>query len=177
MAAGMIGVNGAELRYEVAGVGETVVVLHGGPGIGYDYLAPELRQLFSDRYRLVFYDQRGGGRSSGAEDPARLNIGTFVEDWECVLDSMGIECAILMGHSFGELLAIQCAVRNPPRVKALLLVEGDPACRSSWRRFAEVIGSRSDPTRDDAAAAIHVIEGWDAKPEWVARYYELRLRP
>jgi len=43
-----------------------LLFLHGGPGVSHDYMLPQMLQLASD-YRLIFYDQRGGGRSR-AED-------------------------------------------------------------------------------------------------------------
>jgi pimeloyl-ACP methyl ester carboxylesterase len=173
----MIEAKGAALRYEIAGVGEPIVVLHGGPGIGFDYLAPELTQLFSDRFQLVLYDQRGSGQSTGAADPTLLNIEAFVDDVECVFRALGLERAILMGHSFGGLLALHCAIRNPERVKGLVLVESDPASKALWSRFTEVVERRANPSSAAAEiAAIQATDGWRAKSELVARHFELALR-
>ena len=51
----------ARLQIREIGAGPSIVVLHGGPDFGYDYLLPELDRL-AERFRLVYYDQRGRGR-------------------------------------------------------------------------------------------------------------------
>ena len=54
----------AKLFCHVMGSGEPVIVLHGGPRLSFDYLLPQMGQFAKGR-RLIFYDQRGSGKSEG----------------------------------------------------------------------------------------------------------------
>src|SRR5262245_7739112 len=99
--------------------GTPVVVLHGGPAAHHDYLLPAFGRL-ADTFRLVLYDQRGGGRSRTAGD-VPLDFDTQVEDVEAVIRSLGVEKAQVVGYSFGGLIAMVFAARHPDRVDKLAL--------------------------------------------------------
>lgn len=53
-----IEVEGARLFGRVVGSGQPLLVVHGGPGMSHDYLAPQLIESFKDAYQLIFYDQK-----------------------------------------------------------------------------------------------------------------------
>jgi proline iminopeptidase len=99
------------------GAGFPVVLLHGGPGLS-DYMG----QLDAEThgYRAIRYQQRGMAPSS-FEGP--LTVARHVADAVAVLDSLGIDRAIIGGHSWGGHLAEQVAVAHPDRVAALLLID------------------------------------------------------
>jgi proline iminopeptidase len=84
-----------------------MMVLHGGPGAHHDYLLPQLLSLaaLGDGFELIFYDQRGGGRSK-TDDPAPITVHTHVADCAAVSDELGITGAALVGYSWGALLAM-----------------------------------------------------------------------
>ena len=174
---GIIRVPGANLVYQTEGSGETVVVLHGGPGIGYEYLRPELTRLLSDSVRLSFFDQRASGGSTGADDASRLNIHQFVSDLERVREALQQEQVVFLAHSFGGLLAMYYAIEYPDRVKALLLIEPDPASKVLWNRHEEVTQARQTTAERNELAAIRTIDGWRRLPELVAQYFQISLRP
>ena len=76
--------DGVHLGYRKIGNGpRTVVVLHGGPGFTMDYLAEDLTPL-ADTHTVVFYDQRGTGRSTLVSDAAALDAQRFADDLEAV---------------------------------------------------------------------------------------------
>ena len=81
-----------------------LLVLHGGPGASHDYLLPQMLELASD-YRLIFYDQRGGGRSR-AEDRTPVTWRTHVEDLAALVRELSLEPLTLVGYSWGGLLAL-----------------------------------------------------------------------
>lgn len=174
---GSITVERANLRYEILGAGKPVIVLHGGPGIGYRYLLPELKELLCDRAQLVFYDQRASGESTGADAPELLTMPIFMEDLERVYAALGIGRAILLGHSFGGLLAMHYAISYSQRVGGLILVDSDPASKTLWSRHRECVQGKQAQEDRDAILAIHGIEEWRGRPELVARYFELVLKP
>jgi proline iminopeptidase len=94
-----------------------MMVLHGGPGASHDYLLPQLLALsgLGDGFELVFYDQRGGGRSR-TDDPTPITVDTHVGDFEAVCAELGTLGAPLVGYSWGALLAlhIMTALRRRP---------------------------------------------------------------
>jgi proline iminopeptidase len=85
-----------------------LLVLHGGPGAQHDYLLPQLLAL-ADRYELIFYDQRGGGRSR-TDDRAPITWWTHVTDLAQVARELAGPPLSLVGYSWGGLLALLYAV-------------------------------------------------------------------
>jgi len=80
---GYVDAHGVFIYYKSFGCGPPLLVLHGGPGASHDYLLPHLVPL-ARRNRLVFIDERGGGKSPKLENPAQYTVETMVEDIEAV---------------------------------------------------------------------------------------------
>lgn len=97
-------------RYGTAGA-TPLVVLHGGPGAHHDYLLPQLLSLaeLGRGFDLVFYDQRGGGRSK-TDDPTPVTVDVHVADCAAVMTELGVDGAPLCGYSWGALLAMHVVV-------------------------------------------------------------------
>ena len=127
--------EGIDLHHFEQGEGEPVLVLHGGPG--YPFAQPlEALEPLTDEFRFHYYDQRGCGRSSRPLDrmpPGNPMQGfalagkTFglaeqLADIERIRRVLGTEQLIVMGHSFGALLAALYAAEFPEHVRALILV-------------------------------------------------------
>ena len=140
--------DGVRLYYRMVGVGpDTVVALHGGPGLTMEYFAEDLTSL-AERRTLLFYDQRGTGRSSLVSDAAALDARRFAEDLEAIRRHFGLEQLTLLGHSWGAGVAALYAARYPDRVGGLLLVGGMPLRRSEWdRTFQELDANRDSAMR------------------------------
>lgn len=85
-----------------------LLFLHGGPGASLDYMLPQMLALASD-YRLIFYDQRGGGRSK-SDDRAPVTWKTHVEDLAALVRELALEPLTLVGYSWGGLLALLYAI-------------------------------------------------------------------
>ena len=97
-------VRGIELFERRIGSGPEVVVLHGGPGAQHDYLLPGFDRLAHGR-TLIYYDQRGGGRSPVTRD-VPVGWREHVHDLEALRDVWGLEQLHLCGYSWGALLAM-----------------------------------------------------------------------
>ncbi len=111
----------ARLFYRALGEGPPVLVLHGGPAMEHSYLLPGLEPLARER-RLVFYDQRGSGRSEAPLDSASITLENFLADIDSVRAALGHERVTLLGHSWGGLLAVLYASSRPERVRSLVLM-------------------------------------------------------
>lgn len=118
-----IEVGGVHLHAQSVGdpANPAIVVLHGGPGADHRSLLP-LRAL-SDTYHVTFYDQRGAGLSERVQ-PGALTLETHLEELEGVLDLVSPDApAILIGHSWGAMLASAFLGEAPERVAAAVLIE------------------------------------------------------
>jgi proline iminopeptidase len=123
-AEGTVPAEGIELYYRSVGSGTPVITVHGGPGLGHAYLRPGMDAL-ADRFRVVYYDQRGSGRSE-LGDPDRVMLAGGIEDLKALVDGLGIERANLVGHSFGADLVALFASRHPDRVASMVLANPGP---------------------------------------------------
>src|SRR5262252_8933105 len=88
------------------GHGHPTIVLHGGPDFDHAYLLPDLDRL-QDVLRLVYYDQRGRGRSADNVEPQRVSLSSDVEDIETVRRYFKLDGPVLLGHSWGTVLALE----------------------------------------------------------------------
>jgi proline iminopeptidase len=144
--AGHIPVDGARLYYRTLGQGRPIVVLHGGPDFDQQYLLPELDRL-AESFRLVYYDQRGRGRSTGTVAPDDVGIASEVADLESVRRHLAAESVAVLGHSWGGVLAMEYAVRHLDRVSHLILLNSAPGSAEDWSTLREHI-LRARPAGD-----------------------------
>lgn len=116
-----------------------LVLLHGGPGAHHDYLLPQMLRL-AERYDLLTYDQRGGGRSK-PDGLGVVTAQTQVDDLAAVVDELATGPLHLVGYSWGGLLAMLHAidadgaggVRRAPA--SLTLIDPAPISRAHRAAF------------------------------------------
>jgi proline-specific peptidase len=117
---GTISVDGHRVWYRCVGRdGIPLLVLHGGPGAGHDYLEP-LEGLATGR-RVVFYDQLGCGRSDQPDDLSLWRMERFVAEVSQVRDALGLKLVHLLGQSWGGWLGIEYMLSHPRGVVSLVL--------------------------------------------------------
>src|SRR5215213_1379954 len=144
-----VGVRGVELFVRRIGAGPAAVVLHGGPGAHHDYLLPAFDALAGGR-ELVYYDQRGGGRSAVARD-VPVGWTEHVADLEALRGTWAMDRLTLVGYSWGGLLAMLYALAHPSRVAKLALVSPAPSWRAAREQFERVFTHRNlDPSFQEA---------------------------
>jgi len=102
------------------GRGEWLVLLHGLASQAHiwDLVAPQL----VDSFRVIAIDQRGHGLSDKPD--TGYDFASMTHDLDQMLTVLGIERAVLIGHSWGGNVAVQYAVDHPERVSGLVLVDG-----------------------------------------------------
>lgn len=124
-------VNGVRLFFDVEGAGlvpdgvrmrvkPTLILLHGGPGMDHSGYKPRFSQL-ADIAQVVYLDHRGNGRS----DPGPRETWTLAQwgdDVHAFCEALGIERPIVMGASFGGVVAMAYATRHPEHPAKLILV-------------------------------------------------------
>jgi 3-oxoadipate enol-lactonase len=112
--------SGVTLAGEDAGEGTPVVLLHGLTATR-RYVVMGSRALERSGHRVVTYDARGHGASTGAEDPDAYDYDDLVEDLRAVMDDRGIDRAVLVGASMGAHTAVRMALDHPERVAGLVI--------------------------------------------------------
>jgi pimeloyl-ACP methyl ester carboxylesterase len=97
----------------------TVLLLHGGPGFDHSVMTHTLAPL-SDVAQLVLLDHRGQGRSDG-DDPAQWNLDRWVPDIAEFCEAIELERPIILGQSFGGVVALAVAARYPDLPSKLIV--------------------------------------------------------
>ena len=136
---------GVELHYRSAGAGTPAVLLSGGPGFTIDYMVP-VGDFLPAGYRCIFFEQRGTGKSRPASvSPASLTLQTAIEDLEALRLHLQQDRLLLVGHSWGGMLAMAYAVAHPDHVDRLILIgSGGPTLEfAQW--FGDNIEARLRP--------------------------------
>jgi len=170
-------VRGVSLFERRIGEGPPTVVLHGGPGAHHDYLLPGFDAL-ADGRSLIYYDQRGGGRSPVARE-VPVGWREHVADLEALRRLWGIERLSIAGYSWGGLLGILYAIEHPERVDRLALVSPAPLWREARERFEREFARRNlDPALQSARAALREsgLRERDAEA-YARRVFELSVVP
>lgn len=110
---------GGSLGGWIAGAGPPTLLLHGGPGLSFEYL-DELGDELATDFRVAAYQQRG-------LEPSTLRgpftVAQAVDDAIAVLDGLQWERALLVGHSWGGQLALRLAAGHPDRLLGALAVD------------------------------------------------------
>ena len=99
--------------------GLPALFLHGGPGVG---LNPNYRRFFDPEfYRVVLLDQRGAGRSTPHAELEENTTWDIVEDLEKLRLHLDVDKWVIMGGSWGSLLALAYAITYPDSVRGMII--------------------------------------------------------
>ncbi|MEJ7623512.1 MAG: alpha/beta hydrolase [Pyrinomonadaceae bacterium] len=134
--------DGVRLFYKVVGSGTDVVVaVHGGPGNSMESILPDLEPLARKR-TVIYYDQRGNGRSDLIKDYKKLAIAYHVTDLETVRKHFKLDKMILLGNSWGGLLISYYAAAHPDRIERMILHNPAPPTMGFLNEMADEVGAR-----------------------------------
>ena len=97
---GRVPVDGASLYVRDVGKGPAIIVLHGGPDFDSGYFLPDMDAL-AKSYRLIYYDQRGRGKSADGVRPEDVTLASDIEDLDAVRRYYHLDAPVLLGHSWG----------------------------------------------------------------------------
>lgn len=121
-----ISVNNTQLHVEAFGNPDDpmVVFLHGGPGADYRN-GLNVKNLLTNHYYVVFYDQRGSGLSQ-RQPKDSYNIDVMLDDLTAVIQhfrSSSTQKVFLFGHSWGAMLATAYLNKYPAAIRGAILAE------------------------------------------------------
>jgi pimeloyl-ACP methyl ester carboxylesterase len=133
---------GVRLAGETAGDGPPVVLLHGLTATR-RYVVMGSRSLERSRHRVISYDARGHGRSSGSQPAGRYGYEDLTDDLLAILDAQDVDRAVLAGVSMGAHTLLRFALDHPQRVAGLVVITPgfragplDPARLAHWDALA-----------------------------------------
>lgn len=122
--------DGVRLWFDVEGAGlvaddermrtrPTILLLHGGPGMDHSAFKPEFAVL-AQVGQVIYYDHRGQGRSD-ARTPDEWQLDVWADDVVRLCDALDIEHPVVVGNSFGGMVAMHYAARHPAHPARLVL--------------------------------------------------------
>ena len=118
--------GGVTIWYEVRGTstGRPLVMVNGGPGFDHTYvLCSDAWDAIARGRRVVFYDQRGNGRSSALRKGQSCTLGDQIADLDTLRRQLGAASIDLLGHSWGGYLVMAYAARHPDHVAHLIIAD------------------------------------------------------
>jgi proline-specific peptidase len=143
-----------------SGEGDEVILgLHGGPGGNHRSLRP-LQAIGDEGLEVVLYDQLGGGQSDNPGDDGLWTMQTFVSEFALLVDALELGRVHLLGQSWGGMLALECALAHPGKIKSLVLCDTMASTQAGLDGYAEVLAGASTAARA-AVAANHAFEPGD----------------
>jgi proline iminopeptidase len=148
---GYIDVQDGKLFYSSFGKGDPIIVVHGGPGLDQGYLLPQMLELAKD-HELIFYDQRGSGRSLEASiEPKYASSEQFAQDLEMLRLKLGLKKITLVGHSWGGFLSMSYAIKYPNNVSSLILIGSTPPDYKGQKAFSDEFNKRTQLIKNNIA--------------------------
>lgn len=171
-----IRIGNVSLYAREIGRGRPLIVLHGGPDFDHTYLLPDFDR-FAEAFRLLYYDQRGRGKSAEGVRASDVTMASEVDDLDKVRQHFQLASAAILGHSWGAVLALEYALHHPDRVSHLILMNPAPASAadvSILRRFyLQKVGS-------DMARQLVIVKSAayiEGDPEAVSARYRIHFKP
>lgn len=162
--AGLV-VDGPRLRSK-----PVAFLIHGGPGSDHSSYKPTFSVL-SQKMQLVYFDHRGQGRSArGAKETYTLD--NNVEDMEALRQYLGLDKIVVLGSSYGGMVALSYAVRYPQHVSHLIVI-ATAADSRFLTRGKEILAERG--TQEQKAIAQRLWDGAFENEEQLREYFQVMM--
>jgi proline iminopeptidase len=172
-------INGTRIFFDVEGMGyvpegpslkqkPVCFVLHGGPGGDHTGFKPTMSPL-SEYMQLIYIDNRGSGQSDRGPQ-STYTLENNIDDLEELRNYLGLDKVVLLGHSYGGMVAQSFAVKYPDSVQGLILITTSPSFE--FIEKAMKIVSEIGTTEQQAMAQLV----WDAafeSHEQLSKYYQV----
>jgi proline iminopeptidase len=172
---GRVAAGKTSLYVRDVGTGSPIIVLHGGPDFDTRYLLPDFDRL-ADAFHLIYYDQRGRGKSADDVRPDDVSLASDVDDVDRVRQHFHLESATVLGHSWGAVLALEYALRYPTRVSRLILMNPAPTSKADYlvlrKAYTQRLGADFDRQREIMAGTAYK----EGDPDTVTARYRLHFK-
>jgi pimeloyl-ACP methyl ester carboxylesterase len=150
----------------------TLLLLHGGPGFDHSSFKPQFSAL-ADVAQVVYLDHRGNGRSD-AGDRDSWNLASWGDDVRAFCEALEIERPVVLGQSFGGMVAMSYATRHPDHPGKLVL--SSTTARTRLDRICATFRRLGGPEAEDAARAYWEKPGPETLPAYARLCFPLYSR-
>ncbi len=139
-----------------------VLLLHGGPGLTYETWAPLGERLPAEGIEVYYYDQLGSHHSDQPSDTSLWNIPRFVDEVDQVRRVLGLDSTnfILLGQSWGGILAMEYALAHPGALKGLVVSNMMSSVPAYNAYVADRLAPKLPPAVRDSLAVIEAAEDY-----------------
>lgn len=174
-------IRDTEIYFDIEGAGLVVdgprlrsksvaFLIHGGPGADHTSYKPTFSPL-SQKMQLVYFDHRGQGRSArGPKETYTLD--NNVEDMEALRQYLGLDKIVVLGSSYGGMVALSYAVRYPQNVSHLIVI-ATVADSRFLIRAQEILAKRG--TEEQKAIAQRLWNGAFENEEQLREYFQVMM--
>jgi proline iminopeptidase len=173
----------AKLYYKIVGRGpDTLIAIHGGPGMDLESIYADFTALTA-KHVVIFYDQRGGGKSELPADTTRLVAPRQIQDLDELRQHFKLATVTLIAHSYGPLLAASYALAHPDAVTRMVFFGPVPPYRGDFNaRYGTALNARLTDAQRTAMRTASRTQNDTTSSEAVARqacrdYWALGMRP
>ncbi len=169
---GMVVTPEVDLAFEVFGAADSatpVIVANGGPGLSHIYmLQNDTWPRIAHNRQVVFYDQRGTGKSKRVSADASFGMDAQVADMEAVRAKFGFQKFDLVGDSYGGLLAMAYAAAHPEHIEKLILSD---SAAPAWKDIVRVLPDVFPDVLEEIAAREKNSSGIDAADQRIRDHF------
>lgn len=151
-------------------------MIHGFQGNNQNYLASDIERLVRD-HAVLFYDQRGGGRSEPIVSGKLPGLSEHVADLEALRSGLQMDRLTLLAHSGGAYIAVQYALRHPERVERMALVSPGPPSPEYAAETVSAFRARLDSAAWAKLTSLHTSLPTSSDPAEVCRELSFILLP
>jgi pimeloyl-ACP methyl ester carboxylesterase len=150
----------------------TLVLLHGGPGFDHSSFKPAFTPM-ADAAQLIYLDHRGNGRSDRSE-PSQWNLARWGDDVRAFCEVLGIEKPVVLGVSFGGMVAMSYATRHPDHPGRLILAS--TTARTRLDRIVAAFTRLGGAEAGEAARCYWEAPGAETLPDYARLCFPLYSR-
>jgi pimeloyl-ACP methyl ester carboxylesterase len=167
-------IGSQRLYYEDTGSGDDVIVFSHGLFMDHSMFEAQIEAV-GGGWRCIAWDERAHGATQSTDEP--FDYWDMAGDLLGLLDHLGIRSAVLAGMSQGGFLSLRAALKEPERVRALVLMDTqtgveDPETVPAYNQLMEAWMAADGPPQQvlDTVAAIIIGPGFADAPLWQERW-------
>ncbi|MDR3627202.1 MAG: alpha/beta hydrolase [Ignavibacteriaceae bacterium] len=147
---GFIKTDDGVIQYITYGSGYPILIINGGPGMNCEGFA-SLAELLKGNNQIILYDQRGTGESKLIKvDSTTVTMDLMAKDIETLRTHLKIKDWIVLGHSFGGILATYYASKYPESINGMILSSSGGIDMDLFTKVGNTIKSRLNKSEKDS---------------------------